>query len=108
VLTVVYEKPNVMKGVWGLDGVEQFPPAATVNQRKRGIEMKVIWRIAPGLSGLSKVWCVYRVTKGDGGGRKHCGIWMPQNAQSRKVSGRPFEAQADRASVTVEVGRNAG
>jgi len=26
VLTVVYEKPNVMKGVWGLDGVEQFPP----------------------------------------------------------------------------------
>lgn len=26
-LRVEYAKPTTMRGVWGLDGVEQFPPA---------------------------------------------------------------------------------
>jgi len=99
-------KPNVMKGVWGLDGVEQFPPAATVNQRKRGIEMKVLaysawaeWAV----KGLVRI----RVTKGDGGGESTAAFGMPKNAQAAKFSGRHLKRN-DRASVTVEVGRNAG
>jgi len=60
--------------------------------------MKVIWRIAPGLSGLSKVWCVYRVTKGDGGGESTAAFGCHKTLKAAKsvvahLKRKPIELQ---------------